>query len=567
MGFKLFKKDSLEGDIYGVMCIITSLMCFVNVFVNTFIGIPFLFNLFVFALSCVFAWLYYDYKKNDIRKRSFIFFICLLIFSISIAWFFSNGLVGGMIGVYIVAQLVILVITNVRYIWYVTTGMLAHFSLLYLIQNMFPELVHPYESEMAQEIDMYITSLLVLGFAGYIVWKFKQAYERERVHLKRSRDAQKRAFQEAERYNKLQTEFLANMSHEIRTPLNGIIGNSELLLNLKEEEDAKEYIQTIAHSGQLLLSLVNNILDLSKIEADKLELSQSEFSMKELLNQVESVFKVTAKNKGIQLSIELDSTVPNVIIGDGNQIKQIFVNLVGNALKFTNEGSVSVSVKSKEVAGIVELGVKVKDTGIGISANNQLQIFDRFYQANQSLNREYQGSGLGLIIVKNLVELMGGTISLTSDLGTGSEFYFNLKLKKAGSNSLVEEAHHEYTLPSLSILIAEDNEINQLLLKKQLSGFDYVADIASNGQEAIEMMKLKAYDMILMDVQMPILDGISATKVIREDISFKQPIIIALTANAMKDDKQKCLEAGMNDYLSKPISVAGLKKVIVKWFC
>lgn len=567
MGFKLFTKESLEGKLYGVMCLLTASMSYMQVVVNLILGISPFFNFILFLFAGLFTWFYFDFKKNKITKVKYGAFVFALIVIVTIAWFFNNGLVGGMAIVYTVFQLAMLLISNVRYIWYVTIGLISHFSILYAVQNIFPEYILPYESVLAQEVDMYITSLLVLSFGGYIVWRFKQAYEKERVHLRRSRDLQERARKEAERFSKLQTDFLANMSHEIRTPLNGIIGNSELLLNLDKEDNPEDYIKTIAHSGQLLLSLVNNILDLSKLEANRLELSRVPFNLRELINQVEGVFVALAQEKAIYIDFLVDQSVPLNLIGDPSQVKQVLVNLIGNAVKFTKKGGVSISVVCTMVDDDVDLFFKVNDTGIGISSESQKHIFDRFYQVNQDLSREFQGTGLGLIIAKNLVELMGGSISLESYLGKGSCFSFNMKLKKGEDKivSLIKE--YEGDLPDLKILIAEDNEINQMLLKKQLSNFKYDVDIASNGLEAIAMLKRQSYDLILMDVQMPELDGVSATKIIRGDQELHQPIIIALTANAMKDDKDKCMAVGMNDYLSKPISVDDLKQTLIKWFC
>ena len=564
---ELFKRESLEGQVYGVICVLTSLMCLIGGTINLFIGVPFVYNLFPFLFGLFFFWCYSDFKKNDVSVFKYRLFVFAVTIIVTIGWFISNGLVGSMAIIYTVFQLVILMMSNVRYLWYVSIGLLTHFSLLYLVQNLYPELVLPYESALVQELDMYISSFFVLFFGGYIIWKFKQAYEKERLNLKRSRDMQKRARKEAERYSKLQTDFLANMSHEIRTPLNGIIGNSELLLNLKNNEDPKEYVSTISHSGQLLLSLVNNILDLSKIEANKLELHESVFSFQILLEEIKSVFFVLLKKKELDLEFVLADNVPKDLIGDSNQIKQILINLIGNAVKFTSKGCITVSLKADLIGKSVNLHCKVIDTGIGISEENQAGVFDRFSQADQSLNREYQGTGLGLIITKNLVEMMGGYISVTSTLGKGSIFSFNIRLKK-GYKIVSETVNiYEQELPKLKVLIAEDNEINQMLLKKQLSGFGYDSVVVSNGLEAVEMVNKEPFDLVLMDVQMPVLDGIESAKQIRLDKYLKQPIIIALTANAMKDDRKKCLDAGMNDYLSKPVSVAELKKTLIKWFC
>lgn len=566
MKTKLFLKHSIEEEIYGIMCFLTACISIINVVKNILIGSPFYFNILLSLYAILFIWLYYNYYKKEVTRLNGALLVFGLSSIISVGWFFVGGIKSGIVTPYILFELVILLIFNVRYIWYILIGFFIHFSALFFLQKKFPTFLYDNKSEKVQEFNMFFTSLMILFCVGYLIWKFKKAYENERKKLKESRDSLEKAKLEAEHYTQLQSEFLANMSHEIRTPLNGIIGNAELLLNSKKEDNPKEYIETIAQSGEMLLSLINNILDISKLESKKLELKPVVFSIHNLLHQVESVFLGTMKQKGLNLIVEIENNVPEFLIGDSAQLKQVLVNLIGNAIKFTTYGGVTVKVSGKEDKNIVALYVEVTDTGIGISEEQQARVFDRFYQVNQSLNRTHQGSGLGLIIVKNLIELMGGGIWVESTLGHGSVFSFSINLPKSENQMplIIDDA--EYQFPALKILVAEDNEINQKLLKKQLGGFGFDAKIVSNGQQVLHIMETDVFDLILMDVQMPILDGISTTKELRANKSIQQPIIIALTANALKDDREKCMAVGMDDYLSKPISLLDMKKALLKWF-
>ena len=562
----VISKDTLEGSLYKAICLLTSILCAICVIINNFLSLDLFLNISLAFFSVIFGGLFYRFTKRDLTKRLFYLFVIALFTIYTVAWYFSNGLVGSMISMFGLLQVILLMIIRAKNLKYMSVGIIIYFSLLYAFQNTFKGVVVPYKSLVEQELDIFITTIISLVFGGLIIWKFKSAYEKERIQLKLSRDIEEQAKKEAERYNNLQSEFLANMSHEIRTPLNGIIGNSELLLHTQNQREQKEYIDAIVQSGQMLLSLINNVLDLSKLESNKLELNTSYFSINEILKQVEGVFVSEAHKKNIQLKFTSDKSVPASLIGDANQLKQILVNLISNALKFTHKGSVTIEVSATLEKNIVNLYVEITDTGVGISEEHQQHIFDRFYQVNQRLNREFQGSGLGLIICKNLIELMDGAIWVESELGKGSVFSFTVKLKEAKIIKPSSSSLSDFNFPALTILIAEDNEINQKLLQKQLLGFGFESVVVSNGEEALKSIEKEAFDLIFMDIQMPILDGIAATKGIRERSTINQPIIIALTANAMKDDRQACLEAGMNDYLSKPVSLQDMKETLVKWF-
>lgn len=354
---------------------------------------------------------------------------------------------------------------------------------------------------------------------------------------------------------KAKDSFLANMSHEIRTPLNGIIGFTELLQQRNLPSPEREFVENIQTAGDHLLLLINDILDLSKIDSGKIEMEIQPFSLKESLKHVYNILKVKSQKKAIEFSLFLDADLPDAVIGDKGRLNQVLINLAGNAIKFTEEGEVTISVKKvQETESKISLRFSVKDTGIGISDEKIQTIFDRFIQAEASTTRKFGGSGLGLNIAKQLVELLGGKIELKSKLGRGSEFYFILEFdmakqviesqqKKKNSNLSIDHP--------VAILMCEDNEMNQRLAKTVITNFGFQLDIANNGKEGIELLKQKSYDLILMDLQMPEMDGYQATKYIRNEMKSDIPII-AMTAHSLVGEQQKCYDIGMNGYVSKP---------------
>jgi PAS domain S-box-containing protein len=395
---------------------------------------------------------------------------------------------------------------------------------------------------------------------------------------------------------KAKSEFLANMSHEIRTPMNGVIGMAQLLSMTTLSEEQKDFVATIRDSGEALLTIINDILDFSKIESGMLELEERPFVLKDPLKYVCNLLKKQAADKGINLTYTIDDQVPKTILGDSSRLRQIILNLVGNALKFTEKGTVSISVISNQLSAIntekelgkYELIFSIQDTGIGINSDRLKKLFQPFTQADASISRKYGGTGLGLTISKSLVNLMGGTIWIESlgNIGghpppnwvldlekpqiTGSTFYFTIQTKIASETQINLQKQREQPPPEpennpskLKILLAEDNKVNQKVALFTLKRIGYIADLANNGLEVLEMLEKQNYDVILMDMQMPEMDGITATKIIRQTAK-SQPYIIALTANALEEDRQICLDVGMNDFISKPLVIAELTEALKK---
>ena len=393
-----------------------------------------------------------------------------------------------------------------------------------------------------------------------------------RAMLERQRQVEaalSRAKDAAEAASRAKSEFLANMSHEIRTPMNGIVGMTALTLRTSLTETQREYLETVRTSSDALLALIGDILDFSKIEAGKLDLEPVPFVLDEVIGNSVRVLALRAHETGLTVTYDIDDDVPETLVGDPLRLRQVLVNLVGNAIKFTEKGGVTVKVAvDREKDDEVVVRVSVTDTGIGIAPDKQKLIFDAFSQADGSTTRKYGGTGLGLAISKRLVDMMGGELSVDSTLGEGATFAFTAKLtrdtrpERTTSNGSLEaiRVSNFPTLPSLSVLIAEDNPVNRTLLTRFLEGEGHRPAVARNGKEAVDAIAEQTFDIVLMDIQMPEMDGFEAVSVIRKrerETGGHLPLV-AVTAHAMKGDRERCLEAGFDGYLTKPVSFTDL---------
>ncbi|MDJ1504319.1 ATP-binding protein [Xanthocytophaga agilis] len=398
-----------------------------------------------------------------------------------------------------------------------------------------------------------LIAFIVVSASGWF-WFIVNRIRRQNQLIVKLDESEKKAREAA----RVKENFLANMSHEIRTPLNAILGFTNLLKSHKQDAAQADFTDSIQKAGENLLSIVNDILDLSKIEAGMVRIEANPFSVRGLVHSVETLFGERMREKGLVLQTDIEASVPDTLIGDATRLTQILVNLLGNALKFTEKGHISVRVITKSATDTtIRLGFSIRDTGIGIDTKKLAAIFERFQQAEDSTTRNYGGTGLGLSIVKELIEIQGGEISVESEVGKGTTFYFCIPYQISAEQFTAPQPrdviYSESTeLTQAHLLLVDDNTMNQSLIKHLLNQWKLSYDVASNGVEALAYLQDRKYDLVLMDIQMPRMDGYTTSQHIRGELKLDVPII-AMTAHAMAGEREKCLSYGMNEYLSKPV--------------
>ncbi|MBI1183112.1 response regulator [bacterium] len=525
------------------------------------------------ALFLTNALMYYFSRYRRVRSQKFrLIFLLSSFAALALSLYNNNGLLGVTPYYLLLTYMIYLTVFRMRY-------HIALSSLMLLL--VFGAAVWQYQSEtlLHTEITQSLVTLLLtlffsLGLINYL--RMNYSLEKRKVletnkELAASQVATRKAMEEAISASKAKAEFLSTMSHEIRTPMNAVIGMTHLLLQENPREEQMDNLQTLKFSAESLLALINDILDFSKIEAGKIAFEKIEFSLKDLVRSVKEALAVKAHDKGINLHVMLDDNLPEVVMADPTRLTQILNNLVGNAVKFTQKGSVTIELKViKRVDKLVNINFSVIDTGIGIPTEQQEKIFEKFSQASTSTTREFGGTGLGLSITKRLLELQDSEIKLISVPGKGTTFSFELQMETGESFKRKTLANIDLkmfsSLKGLKVLLVDDNKTNVLIARKFLTKWDIEVDEAYDGQSAYEKVANNCYDLALMDLQMPIMDGIGATKKIRQ---LQNPTkanlpIIALTASAMLEEQEAIFASGMNDFVSKPFNPGDLYKKIVQ---
>lgn len=495
-------------------------------------------------------------------------------------WSRTGGMTGFMPLYYVLFFMIYLTLFRLRYHVLLTVFLFAVLVGLGMIQMKDPAIIGlelgDSQSIKGSMFSTLITMFFSLGLVNYL--KVNYSIERQRAldaveDLKESETKANAATEDAIQASKVKSEFLSTMSHEIRTPMNAVIGMTHLLLEEDPKEEQVDNLNVLKFSAENLMTLINDILDFSKIEAGKVQVEKIEFSLKTLVNSVRESCALLAAEKDLDFILSWDEHLPEIVKGDPTRLIQILNNLVSNAVKFTSSGSIALSIsllnKYKEPDSFEILFV-VKDTGIGIESDRQENIFEQFSQASSSTNRKFGGTGLGLAITKRLLELMGTKIELKSELHHGSEFSFKLNFEAGEINPHLQKNEGSKNLGSLEglkVLLADDNKVNIKLAKKFLDKWGIQTVPVYNGLEAVEELKRNNYDLVLMDLQMPEMDGAEATRILRNmtDPNKRSIPVIAVTASSLVEERDKIESCGMDDFISKPFSPAELHEKIAKY--
>jgi len=573
---------SLENKIFNLVSFLVFIAMIISLASNILLERDTLLLSMILCLAMISFYVFYISRYQEkFVPIGVIYIIFSLLFFIPI-WFSNGGVEGPTKTAYLMSVVAAMMILPKRF--HLPFIIITIFLIigLYVLELKNPEWLTPYPSNEIKQIDILITTILYLMIIAVSVSLYKRTYDIDRDNLiKKSNDLEEskeylsETKQQAEEATKAKSRFLANMSHEIRTPLNGIIGTIDLLQHTPLNAEQEELMLSLRSSSTHLLEIVNDVLDISKIEADKLELFEGPCNLQSIIQQVTAISspRLITLKKNIKLSSTIHPAVENEIIADESRIKQVLINLLGNAIKFTEAGSIKLEVNANLIDdSLQELHFDVSDTGIGISEENIKTLFIPFTQIDSTATRKHSGTGLGLSICRKIIEEMGGRIWVESQLDKGSTFKFiipvqiNLVRKTqqqpqqntAGTISGTE-------IKPLKMLVAEDNNMNQLLATKMFKKIGYIIEIANNGKEAVEMTNKYDYDLVFMDIHMPEMDGIEATEKILNSRKAKIPIIIAMTANAVKEAEAEYLQLGMKDIVTKPFTIEQLRKVLEKW--
>lgn len=573
---------SLENKIFNLVSFMVFIAMIISLASNILLERDTLLLTMILCLAMVSYYVFYISRYQEkFVPVGVIYIVFSLLFFIPI-WFSNGGVEGPTKTAYLMSVVAAMMILPKRFhLPFIIITILLIVG-LYFLELKNPEWLIPYPSNSIKQIDILISTILYLLIIAISVSLYKRTYDIDRnnlikksIDLEESKEYLSETKLQAEEATRAKSRFLANMSHEIRTPLNGIIGTIDLLQHTPLNAEQEELMHSLKESSTHLLEIVNDVLDISKIEADKLELFEGPCNLQSIVQQVTAISspRLIALKKSIELSSTIHPSVENEIIADESRIKQVLINLLGNAIKFTETGSIKLEVNANLIDdSLQELHFAVSDTGIGISEENIQTLFIPFNQIDSTATRKFSGTGLGLSICRKIIEEMGGRIWVESQLGKGSTFKFIIPVQVNLVRKTQQQPQQNTAgtisgteIKPLKMLVAEDNNMNQLLATKMFKKIGYIIEIANNGKEAVEMTNKYDYDLVFMDIHMPEMDGIEATEKILNSGKAKIPIIIAMTANAVKEAEAEYLQLGMKDIVTKPFTIEQLRKVLEKW--
>ena len=551
---RLFNVLALVG---GMISLINGISSYANNQDIVILGL----NLGIAVLS--FVLLFYAYKSGRYQFCYVVTIITIFLMMFPYLFFKSGGYKGGMVSFYIFGILFTVFMLEGKVMFFTTFMEMVVYIATIMIAYQNPQMVVWFSSEKEVVMD------LLIGFCASSISVAAVMYLHFRMYNKQQ-EILEEARIEAQSANKAKSAFLANMSHEIRTPINVMLGMNEMILRESESEEIRQYAKSIECSGSYLISLINNILDISRIESGKMEIEEGKYELRQLLDEVMLIAEKQAEQKSLKMNLIFDKTLPAYLIGDVIHIKQILLNLINNAVKYTKEGQIDIKVSKNEEE--TKLIFEVKDTGIGIKEENLPVLFDAFMRVDSKKNKKIKGTGLGLAIAKQLVEQMGGMIWVESVYGKGSSFFVQLPMKKVSDGKISnvewketdERKRRSFVAPQAKILIVDDNPENLMVTRSLLKRTAVFVDTAASGEECVHKVRQNVYDLILLDYMMPQMDGIDTIRELKKDVQFHIPVI-ALTADVTKGIEQTFLREGFCAYLSKPVMWSKLEDLLMKY--
>ena len=551
---RLFNVLALVG---GMISLINGISSYANNQDSVILGL----NLGIAVLS--FVLLFYAYKSGRYQFCYVVTIIMIFLMMFPYLFFKSGGYKGGMVSFYIFGILFTVFMLEGKVMFFTSFMEMVVYIATIMIAYQNPQMVVWFSSEKEVVMD------LLIGFCASSISVAAVMYLHFRMYNKQQ-EILEEARIEAQSANKAKSVFLANMSHEIRTPINVMLGMNEMILRESESEEIRQYAKSIERSGGYLISLINNILDISRIESGKMEIEEGKYELRQLLDEVMLIAEKQAEQKSLKMNLIFDKTLPAYLIGDVIHIKQILLNLINNAVKYTKEGQIDIKVSKNEEE--TKLIFEVKDTGIGIKEENLPVLFDAFMRVDSKKNKKIKGTGLGLAIAKQLVEQMGGMIWVESVYGKGSSFFVQLPMKKVSDGKISnvewketdERKRRSFVAPQAKILIVDDNPENLMVTRSLLKRTAVFVDTAASGEECVHKVRQNVYDLILLDYMMPQMDGIDTIRELKKDVQFHIPVI-ALTADVTKGIEQTFLREGFCAYLSKPVMWSKLEDLLMKY--